>query len=182
MRDAKNSLESEQFPGWMMPVNQIGSIASFAVQLGSGTSAQPFKTVKDYDNWLARGDKLPVLFDTAIANMREGMKAGVVQPRALMVKVLPQLDALIKDKPEDTLFWGPIKNMPEDFSAADKARLTDAYREDDRRRRSCRRTAAARFHRRRIPAGHARHASACDKLPDGQAWYAFNARSPPPPT
>ena len=27
----------------------------------------------------------------------------------LMEKVLPQLDALIKDKPEDTLFWGPIK-------------------------------------------------------------------------
>ena len=105
----------------MLPINQFNNIASFAAQLGSGTSAQPFKTVKDYDNWLARGARLPVLFDTAIANMREGMKAGVVQPKALMVKVLPQLDALIKDKPEDTLFWGPITNMPKDFSAADKA-------------------------------------------------------------
>ena len=103
------------------------------MQLGSGTGAQPFKTVKDYDNWLARGHKLPQLFDTSIANMREGMKAGVVQPRALMVKVIPQLDALIKAKPEDTLFWGPVKNMPADFSAADKQRLTDAYRDDDRR-------------------------------------------------
>ena len=121
VRDSENSLEGEKFPDWMMPVNQMASTASYAVMLGSGSSAQPFKTVKDYDNWLARGNKLPTLFDTDIANMREGIKAGVVQPRALMVKVIPQLDALIKDKPEDTLFWGPIKNMPADFSAADIA-------------------------------------------------------------
>src|SRR3546814_2710740 len=78
--------------------------------------------LEDYDNWLARANRMPVLFDTAIDNMREGMEAGVVQPRALMEKVVPQLDALIKDKAEDTLLWGPIKSMPGDFSDADKDR------------------------------------------------------------
>src|SRR5687767_2821616 len=68
VRDSKNSLEGERFPDWMMPINQMASIASYAVMLGAGTSAQPFKTVKDYDNWLARGNKLPQLFDTDIAN------------------------------------------------------------------------------------------------------------------
>ncbi|HEY4555312.1 MAG TPA: DUF885 family protein, partial [Lysobacter sp.] len=129
VRDAKQSLESEKFPGWMMPVNQMGSLPTLAVQFGSGTGPQPFKTVQDYDNWLARAGRMPALFDTAIANMREGMKAGVVQPRALMVKVVPQLDALIKARPEDTMFWGPIQNMPKDFSAADRTRLTAAYRD-----------------------------------------------------
>ena len=119
---------AEKFPGWMLPVNQMGSIVTYAAMLGSGTGAQPFRTVKDYDNWLARGSQFPVLVDSAIANMREGMKAGVVQPRALMVKVGPQIDALLKPKAEDTLFWGPIKSMPADFSASDKVRLTDAYR------------------------------------------------------
>src|SRR3546814_1680066 len=89
--DLKDSLESEKYPGWMMPVNQMGSIASYAIMLGSGTGAQPFKTVEDYDNWLARAKRMPVLFDTAIDNMRQGMEAGVVQPRALMEKVVPQL-------------------------------------------------------------------------------------------
>jgi hypothetical protein len=74
-----------------------------AVQLGSGTGAQPFKTVKYYDNWIKRASQVPVLFDLAIANSREGVKNGVVQPKTLMVKVVSQLDALIKDKPEDTL-------------------------------------------------------------------------------
>ena len=35
VRDAQNSLDSEQFPDWMMPINQMGSLASFAVQIGS---------------------------------------------------------------------------------------------------------------------------------------------------
>ncbi|MFD0739529.1 DUF885 domain-containing protein [Lysobacter koreensis] len=175
VRDAKNSLESEQFPDWMMPVNQMGSMASFAVQLGSGTGAQPFKTVKDYDNWLARGNKLPQLFDTAIANMREGMKAGVVQPRALMVKVIPQLDALIKAKPEDTLFWGPIKTMPKDFPAADKARLTTAYRAMiGEQLMPAYRELRAFINDEYLPA--TRDSVGVDKLPNGQAWYAFNAR------
>ena len=123
VNEAKDSLFAEKFPGWMLPVNQMGSIVTYAAMLGSGSGAQPFKTVKDYENWLARGNRLPVVFDTMIANMREGMKAGVVQPRALMVKVGPQIDAILKPKAEDTLFWGPIKSMPADFSAADKARL-----------------------------------------------------------
>src|SRR3546814_6705206 len=129
VRDAKDSLESEKYPGWMMPVNQMGSIASYAIMLGSGTGARPFKTVEDYDNWLARANRMPVLFDTAIDNMRQGMEAGVVQPRALMEKVVPQLDALIKDKAEENLLWGTIKSMPGAFSDADKQRLTAAYRE-----------------------------------------------------
>jgi len=176
VRDAENSLEGEKFPDWMMPVNQMASIASYAVMLGAGTSAQPFKTVKDYDNWLARGNRLPVLFDTDIANMREGIKAGVVQPRALMVKVIPQLDALIKDKPEDTLFWGPIKNLPADFSAADKQRLTADYRKMiGEQLLPAYRKLRAFINDQYLPA--TRDSVGLDKLPDGLAWYAYNARS-----
>jgi uncharacterized protein (DUF885 family) len=174
--DARESLEGEKFPGWMQPINQFGSIASFAVQLGSGTGAQPFKTVKDYDNWLARGKRLPVLFDTAIANMRQGMETGVVQPTVLMQKVLPQFDALIKDKPEATLFWGPIERMPEDFSAAEKARLSKAYHnmignEIMPAYQEMRDFIADEY----MPA--TRKTVGLDKLPDGDAWYAYNVRS-----
>jgi uncharacterized protein (DUF885 family) len=176
LRDLKNSLESERFPTWQQPVNQFGSFASFLAQLGSGSSAQPFATVADYDNWLKRGAAAPAIFDTAIANMREGMAAGVVQPKVLMQKVLPQLDALIKDKPEDTLFWGPIKNLPADFPEADKTRLTEAYR------KLVGEQIVPAYQRLRtfiadeyLPA--ARDTVSLSALPDGEAWYAFNARN-----
>ena len=105
VRDAEQDIDGERFPDWQQPINQFRNLANFAVQFGSGAGAQPFKTVKDYDNWLARAKKLPTLFDTAAANMRQGIKEGVVQPRVLMTKVLVQLDNVIKEKPEDTLFW-----------------------------------------------------------------------------
>ena len=176
VRSAKDSLEGEQYPDWMLPVNQMGSIATFAAQLGSGTGAQPFKTVKDYDNWLARGDRLPLLVDSIIGNMREGMQAGVVQPKALMVKVVPQYDAIIKDKPEDSVFWGPIGSMPKDFSDADKARLTAAYRDMIGQKimpsfRKLRNFIADDY----LPATRA--SVGMDKLPNGQAWYAYNVRT-----
>ena len=176
LRDLRLALESERFPGWMQPVQQFGSFASFLAQLGSGSSAQPFKTVQDYENWLKRVDAAPAIFDQAIANMKEGMAKGVVQPKALMQKVLPQLDALIKDKPEETLFWGPVKNLPAEFAEADKTRLTEAYRAAVGEKlipayRRLRDFIANEY----LPA--ARDTVALSALPDGEAWYAFNARN-----
>jgi uncharacterized protein (DUF885 family) len=175
VEDARDALESEKFPSWMLPVNQMGSLVTYAAMLGSGTSAQPFKTVKDYENWLARGNRMPVLVDSMIGNMRDGMKAGVVQPRALMVKVVPQIDALVKDAPEETLFWGPIKAMPAEFSEADKTRLSAAYRDMIGRQvmpsfRKLRTFIADEY----LPA--TRDSVGMDKLPGGAAWYAFNVR------
>ncbi|HVF33901.1 MAG TPA: DUF885 family protein, partial [Candidatus Saccharimonadia bacterium] len=175
-RDLELSLESERFPGWMQPVNQFGSFASFFPQLGSGAGAQPFKTAVDYDNWLERVAAVPVIFDTAIANMKEGVGKGVVQPKVLMLKVLPQLDAMIKDKPEDTIFWGPIAKLPADFPEADRTRLTEAFRSAISTQLVPAYTRLRTFIADEyIPA--ARDTVSLSSLPDGQAWYAFNAKS-----
>lgn len=175
VRERQLALEGERFPDWMLPVNQFSSLASFIPMLGSGNSAQPFKTVADYDHWLKRGAAIPALFDTAIANMREGVKAGVVQPRILMNKVLPQLDAVMRGKTEDSVFWGPIRNLPADFSAEDKARLTEAYRE------LIAGALVPAYRRLRDYIANEYLASCRDTvslaaLPDGAAWYAFNVR------
>ena len=176
VRDARNSLEGTQFPGWMQPLNQFYNFASTAVQLGSGTSAQPFKTADDYDDWRKRASQLPVVFDQAIANMRIGMREGVVQPTALMEKVLPQLDAIIKESAEDTLFWMPVKNMPDDIPAAERERITAEYRamiegELMPAYREVRAFVADEY----MPA--TRDSSGMAALPNGEAWYAYNARS-----
>ncbi|HRX89238.1 MAG TPA: DUF885 family protein [Steroidobacteraceae bacterium] len=175
LRDRAMALEGMQFPDRLQPIDQFGSVASLIAQLGSGTNAQPFVTVADYDNWLRRAGQVPTLFDQAIANMREGIAQGVVQPRVLMVKVLPQLDALIVDEPEKSVFWGPIDMLPEGFSAADRVRLTAAYRAlvSDVLMPSYRKLRAfiadEYLPRTRATVG-------LDALPNGQAWYAYQVR------
>lgn len=176
IRERQLALESERFPTWMLPMDQFSSFAAFLPMLGSGSSAQPFATVQDYDNWLKRGAAAPAIFDQAIANMREGMKAGVVQPKVLMTKVLPQLDAIIKDDPTQTTFWGPIANMPKEFSEADRKRLTDAYRAmiADEMMPAYKRMRAF-IADEYLPA--CRDTVSLSALPDGEAWYAFNAKT-----
>ncbi|PPT50889.1 DUF885 domain-containing protein [Xanthomonas arboricola] len=175
VRDARSALAAEQFPSWMLPINQFYNIASIAVVLGSGTGAQPFKTVKDYDNWSRRAVGIPDLFDQAITNMRAGMQAGVVQPKVLMQKVLPQLDAIIARNAEDSLFWGPVRNLPADMPEADKQRITAEYKRLIEVRimpayRALRGFIATEY----LPA--CRDTDGLTALPNGAAWYAYDVR------
>ena len=124
LSERERALESERFPDYLIPVDQKGGLHTVMPALGSGTNAQPFATVKDYDNWLGRLDGFVVWMDQAIVNMREGVAKGVVQPRAVMEKVLPQLDAMIVEDPTKSEYYAPIRNLPASFTAADRERLT----------------------------------------------------------
>lgn len=123
----EQSLEGNNYPFHLQPINQFYSITNFFVQLGSGSSAHPFKTVKDYEDFLSRADHFSTIIDQIVTNMQQGMSEGVTQPRILMEKLLPQIDAHVVDKVEDSNFYAPVRNMPEDFSAEDRERLTAAY-------------------------------------------------------
>ncbi|WP_151087693.1 DUF885 domain-containing protein [Hymenobacter baengnokdamensis] len=114
-------------PTWTMPFTQFSGLPIELAQLGAGTGSQPFKTVKDYDNWLSRVRQFPVWADTAIADFRQGMRTGVVLPKVLVQKMIPQLEALAVADPEQSVFYGPVKQLPATFSAADKQRFTTAY-------------------------------------------------------
>lgn len=114
---------------WMMPFGQAGGLPQGMAQFGSGTGSQPFKTTMDYDHWLGRVRGFTAWTDSAIANFRHGMKAGVVLPRALVVKMIPQLEAMVVVDATKSMFYGPIAKLPDAVPAADKARLTTAYQQ-----------------------------------------------------
>ena len=167
----ESALADFAFPEHLLPINQFYNIANSLAQLGSGQGAQPFRTVKDYEDWLKRAARAPAIFDQAIANMREGLKAGIVQPRVLMEKVLPQLDANITDRAEDSIFWGPISKMPAEFEAADRERLTAAFRElHGAQLMPAYRRLRAYIAEEYLP--KTRDTFGLGALPDGAAWYA----------
>lgn len=114
---------------WMMPFSQFNGLPISMAQLGAGTGNQPFRTTQDYDNWLGRVRAYPVWADTAISNMRRGMRAGVVLPRPLVEKMLPQLQAMVTTDASKSIFYGPVSKFPAAVSAADQQRLAAAYQQ-----------------------------------------------------
>nr|WP_295771498.1 DUF885 domain-containing protein [Rhodoferax sp.] len=175
-RDIEQALQGERFPGWMLPISQTGGLPSFLALLGSGKSLQPFRTTKDYDDWIQRLAHAVPLFDGMVANLRVGMSNGVTQPRAVVDKVLPQLTALIVIDPEQSIFWGPIKDFPESVSAADRRRITAQLRALLVDKVT---PAYQRLHNfvRDDYLPKARTSTAWSDLPDGKAWYGHLAQA-----
>ena len=125
--DCEINLNQQTFPEDLFPINQMWTVNLMVGQLASGASAQPFKTVKDYNNWLQRLDGYLEWMATAEAKMKKGIETKNVLPISLIVKVLPQLESLTSENLEEHLFYKPVKNFPESFSDKEKQELTEAY-------------------------------------------------------
>jgi uncharacterized protein (DUF885 family) len=110
------------------PIDHFGGLHAAFAEISSGEGAAPFKTVKDYANGLSRIDDFVVMADTAIAQMRKGMKSGVVQPKLVVANVVEQLDQLLAGSVEGSAFYKPLTTFPAAVPAADQARLKAAYR------------------------------------------------------
>lgn len=110
------------------PIDHFSGFHTFFPDLSSGQGAAPYKTVADYEASLSRFNGFGTAMDRGIGRFRQGMASGVVQPKLVVNNVIEQLDTLIKQGVEGSTYYMPVKAMPASFSAADKARLTAAYR------------------------------------------------------
>ena len=121
-------LEGEVFAATAVrPVDHFNGFHTFFAELSSGQGIAPYKTVKDYENGLARTDDFVRLVDSAIARMQQGLAAGVVQPRLVMANVVEQLDAMLAEGVERSSFYRPVANFPAEVPEADRPRLRAAY-------------------------------------------------------
>jgi uncharacterized protein (DUF885 family) len=175
-RDREIQIEGYRFPGHLLPVNQSHSTPNFFALLGSGKGSHPFKTVKEYEDFLHRIDGFQAWMAQAISNMKEGISKKYVQPTVLMEKVLPQLSAHIVADPEKSIFWEPIRNFPENFSEQDRKRLAAEY--------------AKAILQKIVPVYRSLHdyirddymkqtraSVSLNALPDGAAMYAYNVKT-----
>jgi uncharacterized protein (DUF885 family) len=109
------------------PINHFSGFQTFYPTFASGQGAAPFKTVEDYENNLKRHAELPAIMDCSIDRFRQGMASGVFDTKMTIQNVIEQLDHQLKQKPEESPYYGPVRNFPESFSDADKARLRTAH-------------------------------------------------------
>lgn len=159
----------------LTPVDQFSAPHLTFALMASGKSVHPFKTAQDFRNFISRAQGFSVWVDTAIANMREGASRGIVPPRILMERVLPQLEPLMADDPMGNVLFGPLQMLPADLAQAERDILAAEYR--------------ASIHQIMIPAfarlhafikadclPHCRTTSGIGALPGGAAAYVSAVR------
>jgi uncharacterized protein (DUF885 family) len=166
------NIEGAKFKDYLLPISQIRGATLQVGLLASGKGNQPFKTVKDYENWLSRLDGYVVWCDTAIANMRKGMAQGYTIPKPLALKIIPQMAAFDHGPAAEHHFYSPIKDIPADFSAEDKDRVTKAYTEMIETRIIPIHAKLKEFIEKEY-APACRETSGIDAIPGGKEWYAY---------
>ena len=128
-KDTLKGLSAEYLPLTVVrPINHFFGFHTFYPNFASGTGTAPFKTITDYENNLKRHKEFVTLIDRSIERFKQGQASGVVETKLTIRNVIEQLDTQLAQKPEDSPYFGPTKQFPADFSEADKARFTEAYR------------------------------------------------------
>lgn len=126
--ECETNLERLNFKEQYTPINQMWTLQLNIGQYAAGLSAQPFKTVKDYNDWLSRLDDYIIWLSSAEDRMKEGIVNGYVLPKSLIIKVIPQLKTIINTNLDENLFYSPIRQFPSDFSEDEKSVLTNKYK------------------------------------------------------
>ena len=173
--EIRSQLDLERFPEHLLPLNHFDNIPSTLANYASGTGSQPLTTPAQYRAYLARLEQLPAWIAQAIANMKEGVKKGVVQPKAITAKMLPQFRQLAATDAEASIFYTPIKNLPAGFSDQDKKALTAGYRQAAQKIDAALGRLNTFLEKDYLPAG--RTTAGYGALPDGAAWYQARIRN-----
>ena len=168
---ARTRLATLAFPEALLPLDQSGGLPVLLAQFAGGESVQPFRTVRNYENFLRRLSRLPAWNRQAVLNMRRGLSQGISMPQPLVERCLESLQPLLEPEPTEHPFYQPLKQLPAGFSPAQRRRLAQQYQREIRQHLQPSLRALADFLREEyLP--RARTTAGLSALPGGAAWYA----------
>ena len=174
-RDLALMIEGFKFPRYLLPIDQMSGDHNTFAGFGSAQSGQPFITFQDYENFIIRAYGFVKWLNGVQGAMREGIQEGIVLPKPLAEKLLPQFQAHIVTRAEQSLFYSPIKQLPADFTPEQKQQLTKQY--------------TALIMEKLVPAyanmsdflattyiPNSRDSVGYSDLPNGKAWYEYQIK------
>ncbi len=98
----------QRFRDYEMPAN---SDTAFWTDIGY-TARRPFRSLADYEHWIAQMRDIPRYFREQMAEMRAGVKRGFTPPRITMEGREASITAVTEAAPEESLFYTPFRDMP----------------------------------------------------------------------
>ena len=169
--EIENSVAREKFRDYEMPAN---SDSAFWTDLGE-TARRPFKTLTDYQSWIAQLRDVPRYFREEIANMRAGLARGFTPPRATLKGRDKSISTIAEGKPEESLLYTPFREPMVGVQPNDQVKLKTEAAQVIREIVQPAYADLLKFFRDEyVP--HTRTTLAAEALPDGKAYYRQKIR------
>jgi len=118
----QKEIERQQFKEYLMPINQMGGIQINAPNL---VDIIPFNTHDDYKNYIQRLNGLSVKIDQVITLMKMGIEEKIMPPQIVLASVPEQIKKQSSYPINESPFFKPFHNFPEDFNDGLKQSLID---------------------------------------------------------
>jgi uncharacterized protein (DUF885 family) len=117
----QNDIDQYTYHAHYMPLT---SESGFHSELAFLPAAMRFKTLQDYQHYLQRLAQFPRYFTEQIYWMKQGMRAGIVQPKAVLMGFEDSIKAFIKASPQESDFYEPFTQLGgKRFSTAENQAL-----------------------------------------------------------
>jgi len=123
VRQLENGIRGTDLKLYEMPVDQFNGIHLLLAQF---VAAIPFDSTKHVEDYIARLNQVPRVFDQLIDILKQGEKDGLMPPRFLLEKVVKQCQSIADPAGEASAFGQPVVKFADSVPEADRKRLHDA--------------------------------------------------------
>ena len=171
-RELNNRLLEYGFEAYTMPVSRL---SGFQINFPDLPALTPFKTARDYENYIRRLNAFAEYCQQNIALMRAGMRRGYIPARPALSGIEESLRSLLAVGPRQSVFYQPFQRFPPSIDPSLQGELSEAGAAAIAGPVSKGYQALLKFMTEDyVPA--ARAAIAAAALPDGAAYYAYCVR------
>ncbi|HET9795518.1 MAG TPA: DUF885 domain-containing protein [Thermoanaerobaculia bacterium] len=147
----------------------------FQTELTRLPDEMPFRTIHDYENYVARLNAIPRYVEERVADMQEGLARGMTVPKVVLAGIDQTIIPHVVAEAEKSVWWKPFEKFPSAVSPADRKRLAaDGRKAILESAVPAFRKLAEFLDRDYVP--HARTTLAASALPGGRAYYDFAVR------
>lgn len=160
-------IQSQKFRDFEKPLNADTAFWSNI----TGTARRPFRTIRDYNNYIAQLRDVPRYFEEEAINMKAGLKRGFTPPQVTLAGRDSSIVSVTEAKsPEDTVFYTPFMKMPAAIPAEEQATLRGEAAKVIRDSVIPAHLKLLKFMRNEYVPG-SRTELGAESLPDGKAYY-----------
>jgi uncharacterized protein (DUF885 family) len=119
----QNYVDMHKFKEYRVPIT---SEYGFHSSLGNRASNARIKNAEQLASYMMLLNEMPAHFSQQIAYMQEGMQAGQVQPKAVLLGYEESVLTFIAETPNESPFYSAFANMPAELKTADNLKAAEA--------------------------------------------------------